>query len=147
MEARTILLVEDNPSDVALTRRALTRSHIANELVVARDGEEALDFLFATGTYAGRDTSVRPAVVLLDLRLPKIDGLTVLERIRADERTRTIPVVVLTTSDETSDMETAYALGGNSYIRKPVDFEQFVEAVSHLGLYWLVLNEPPPAKR
>ena len=147
MEARTILLVEDNPSDVALTRRALTRSHIANELVVARDGEEALDFLFATGPYAGRDTSVRPAVVLLDLRLPKIDGLTVLERIRADERTRTIPVVVLTTSDETSDMETAYALGSNSYIRKPVDFEQFVEAVSHLGLYWLVLNEPPPRKR
>ena len=146
MEARTILLVEDNPSDVALTRRALARSHIANELVVARDGEEALDFLFATGPYAGRDTRVQPAVVLLDLRLPKVDGFTVLERIRADERTRTIPVVVLTTSNETSDLERAYVLGGNSYIRKPVDFEQFVEAISHLGLYWLVLNEPPPTK-
>ena len=146
MEARTILLVEDNPSDVALTRRALARRHVANDLIVARDGEEALDYLFATGPHAGRDGRVQPAVILLDLRLPKIDGLTVLERIRADERTRMIPVVVLTTSDEASDLETAYALGGNSYIRKPVDFEQFVEAISHLGLYWLVLNEPPPTK-
>ena len=144
MPSRMILLVEDNPDDEALTRRALGKNNIQNEVVVARDGAEALDFLFCTGAYAGRDSGAVPEVVLLDLKLPKIDGLEVLRRLRADERTRLLPVVILTSSKEDQDLANGYRLGANSYIRKPVDFEQFVEAVRQLGLYWLVLNEPPP---
>jgi two-component system, response regulator len=146
MKHKIILLVEDNPSDIGLTRRALSKSHIANEMVVAEDGQEALDYLFATGKYTGRDVSDIPAVVLLDLKLPRVDGLEVLRRIRADERSRRLPVVILTTSKEEQDVAQSYDLGANSYIRKPVDFKQFVESVEHLGLYWLVLNEPPPPK-
>jgi CheY-like chemotaxis protein len=146
MKHKIILLVEDNPSDIGLTRRALSKSHIANVLVVAEDGQEALDYLFASGKYAGRDLSDIPALVLLDLKLPGVDGLEVLRRIRADERTRRLPVVILTTSKEEQDVAQSYDLGANSYIRKPVDFKQFVESVEHLGLYWLVLNEPPPPK-
>jgi two-component system, response regulator len=141
---KVILLVEDNPDDEALTLRALKKNNIMNEVVVARDGVEALDYLFGTGAHAGRDTSNQPQIVLLDLKLPRIDGLEVLRRIRADERTRLQPVVVLTTSNEDRDVIASYQLGANSYIRKPVDFEQFMEAVRHLGLYWLVLNIPPP---
>lgn len=141
---KVILLVEDNPDDEALTLRALKKNNIMNEVVVARDGVEALDYLFGTGAHAGRDTSYLPQIVLLDLKLPKIDGLEVLRRIRADERTRLQPVVILTTSNEDRDVITSYQLGANSYIRKPVDFEQFMEAVRHLGLYWLVLNIAPP---
>lgn len=144
MENRIILLVEDNPDDVELTLDALTDSNIRNEIVVAKDGAEALDYIFATGQYADRDISDFPAVVLLDLKLPKINGLEVLERIRADERTKVIPVVILTSSTEEEDMLTSYKLGCNSYIRKPVDFDQFAKSVKQLGLYWLVLNEPPP---
>jgi len=147
MNKRVILLVEDNPDDEALTLRALRKNNIKNEIVVARDGAEALDFLFATGAHAGRDTSVLPQVVLLDLKLPKIDGLEVLRRLRADERTRLLPVVILTSSKEEQDLLRGYSLGANSYIRKPVDFNQFSEAVRNLGLYWLVLNEPPPIRR
>jgi two-component system response regulator len=141
---RAILLVEDNPSDVALTKRAFEKKHLANALVVANDGQEALDYLFAVGRHAGRDLADMPACVLLDLKLPKVDGVSVLRAIKADERTRMIPVIVLTTSNEPQDLKACYGLGTNSYIRKPVDFDEFVEAVSHLGLYWLVLNEPPP---
>jgi two-component system response regulator len=137
VEERTILLVEDDPDDELLTRRALEKNHILNELVVARDGAEALDYLFARGAYADR---ALPQVVLLDLRLPKLDGLEVLRRMRADERTRLLPVVILTSSDEERDIVASYRLGANSYIRKPVDFEQFSEAIRQLGLYWLVLN-------
>ena len=144
MRNRMILLVEDNPDDEALTRRALVKNNIQNEIVVARDGAEALDFLFCTGTFASRDPGAVPEVVLLDLKLPKIDGLEVLRRLRADERTRLLPVVILTSSKEEQDLVNGYLLGANSYIRKPVNFEQFVEAVRQLGLYWLVLNEPPP---
>ena len=144
MRNRMILLVEDNPDDEALTRRALAKNNIQNEIVVARDGAEALDFLFCTGTFANRDPGAVPEVVLLDLKLPKIDGLEVLRRLRADERTRLLPVVILTSSKEEQDLANGYRLGANSYIRKPVNFEQFVEAVRQLGLYWLVLNEPPP---
>ena len=147
MNKRVILLVEDNPDDEALTLRALRKNNIKNEIVVARDGAEALDFLFATGAHAGRDTSVLPQVVLLDLKLPKIDGLEVLRRLRADERTRLLPVVILTSSKEEQDLLRGYSLGANSYIRKPVDFNQFSESVRNLGLYWLVLNEPPPVGR
>ncbi len=141
---KVILLVEDNPDDEALTLRALKKNNIMNEVVVARDGVEALDYLFGTGAHAGRDVTIQPQVVLLDLKLPKVDGLEVLRRIRADDRTRLQPVVVLTTSNEDSDIITSYKLGVNSYIRKPVDFAQFMEAVHHLGLYWLVLNISPP---
>ncbi len=141
---RIILLVEDSPDDEALTLRALTKNKIRNEVVVAHDGVEALDYLFATGAYAGRDTGILPMVILLDLKLPKIDGLEVLRRLRADERTKFTPVVVLTSSREEQDLINSYSFGCNSYIRKPVDFVQFVEAVRQLGLYWLVLNEPPP---
>jgi len=141
----TILLVEDNPDDVALTERALKKARIANSVVVARDGPEALDFLLGTGPYAGRDTGIMPEVILLDLKLPKMDGLEVLRRLRADQRTKLLPVVVLTSSKEDQDLTRSYELGANSYIRKPVDFKQFVKAVQDLGLYWLVLNEPPPA--
>jgi CheY-like chemotaxis protein len=139
---RPILLVEDNPDDEALTLRAFNKNRIANQVVVARDGVEALDFLFGSGSHAGRDTSVMPAVVLLDLKLPRIDGLEVLRRIRADESTRLLPVVILTTSKEQQDIFEAYSLGANSYIRKPVDFERFIYAVGQMGLYWLALNEP-----
>lgn len=143
MDRRMLLLVEDNPDDEALTLRALKQNKISNEVVVARDGAEALDFLFCTGAFAGRDRNVLPEVVLLDLKLPKIDGLEVLRRLRADERTRLLPVVILTSSGEDKDMVNGYRLGANSYIRKPVDFDQFVEAVRNLGLYWLVLNQTP----
>lgn len=139
---RPILLVEDNPDDEALTLRAFTKNRISNPVVVARDGVEALDYLFGTGTHAGRDLSVMPSVVLLDLKLPRIDGLEVLRRVRADERTKLMPVVILTTSKEQQDIFEGYTLGANSYIRKPVDFEKFIQAVGQLGLYWLVLNEP-----
>jgi CheY-like chemotaxis protein len=144
MEENTILLVEDNPDDVLLTERALVKSHILNKLIVAKDGVEALDYLFGTGVWKGRDLSNSPQVILLDLKLPKIDGLEVLKRIRADARTCLLPVVILTSSIEEKDLMTGYALGANSYIRKPVNFNQFAEAVRQLGLYWLVLNEPPP---
>ena len=140
-----ILLVEDNPDDEALTLRALKKNNILNPVVVARDGIEALDFLFGTGAHAGRDLAHMPQVVLLDLKLPKVDGLEVLRRIRANERTRLQPVVVLTTSNEEQDILSSYQLGANSYIRKPVDFGQFMEAVRQLGLYWLVLNLAPPS--
>jgi len=145
VENKTILLVEDNPDDEALTLRALKRNNILNNLVVARDGAEALDYLFAKGTYGGRDTRVLPEVVLLDLKLPKIDGLEVLRRIRDEEHTRRLPVVILTSSNEERDIISGYDLGANSYIRKPVDFNQFMEAVRQLGIYWLVLNMPPPS--
>ena len=144
MKDKSILLIEDNPSDVELTQRALEKGHILNKLVVASDGQEALDYLFGTGTYAGRDTSHIPTLTLLDLKLPKVSGLDVLRRIRTDGITRRMPVVILTSSREEQDMAASYDLGVNSYIRKPVDFEQFVESVAQLGLYWLVLNEEPP---
>jgi CheY-like chemotaxis protein len=142
-EKKTIFLVEDNPDDEELTRLALTKASVLNEIVVAHDGAEALEYLFGTGRYAGRDTSEMPAVTLLDLKLPKVDGTEVLRRVRADERTKVLPVVVLTTSREEQDVVTSYRLGANSYIRKPVDFEQFTDAVRQLGLYWLLLNENP----
>ena len=139
-----ILLVEDNPDDELLAIRALKKSNIANDIVVARDGVEALDYLFGTGPYEGRDLNEMPQIILLDLKLPKIDGLEVLKRIRADKRTAILPVTILTSSKEESDLITSYNLGANSYIRKPVDFDQFYEAVRQLGLYWLVVNETPP---
>ena len=141
---RAILLVEDNPSDVELTKRAFEKKNLANALVVAHDWQEALDYLLGAGAYAGRDVAEVPACIMLDLKLPKVDGVTVLQTIKADARTRMIPVIVLTSSNEPQDIKACYGLGTNSYIRKPVDFDEFVEAVSHLGLYWLVLNEPPP---
>jgi CheY-like chemotaxis protein len=141
---KTILLVEDNPDDEALAIRALKRHHIGNEIIVAHDGVEALDYLYGTGLYANRDTSIKPTVVLLDLKLPRVDGLEVLRRLREDERTRLLPVVILTTSSEEQDMLNSYSLGCNSYIRKPVDFIQFSEAIRQLGMYWLLMNEPPP---
>jgi two-component system response regulator len=143
MSDKTILLVEDNPDDEKLTLRALTKNNLT-KVVVARDGVEALDYLFATGAYAGRDVSAAPTVVLLDLKLPKLDGLGVLRRLRADERTKRLPVVVLTSSKEEQDLMSSYNLGANSYIRKPVDFTRFIEAVRQLGVYWLELNEPAP---
>ncbi len=144
MKDKIILLVEDNPDDELLTLRALKKNGVLNKVVVARDGVEALDYLFGTGSYAGRDTGVMPQLILLDLKLPKIDGLEVLRRLRADERTRLLPVVILTSSREQQDMVDGYGLGANSYVRKPVNFEQFVGAVEQLKLYWLVLNEAPP---
>ncbi len=138
-----ILLVEDNPQDVELTLRALKRHNLANKVHVVKDGAEALDFLFTTGSYADRDMNNTPKVILLDLKLPKVDGLEVLRRIKSDERTKLIPVVVLTSSREEQDMIDSYRLGVNSYIVKPVDFDKFVEAVGKLGLYWLLLNEQP----
>lgn len=143
MNTKVILLTEDNPDDVQLTLRALKKSKILNEVIVAQDGVEALDYLFGTGKYAGRDTKILPQVVLLDLKMPKMDGLEVLQRIRSDARTKLLPVVVLTTSSEDRDRVESYKLGANSYVRKPVDFNQFAEAVNQLGLYWLVLNETP----
>ena len=142
-----ILLVEDNADDEVLALRAIKRNHIVNDIVVARDGTEALDYLFGTGVYAGRDANAMPQVILLDLKLPKVDGLEVLRRIRSDERTRILPVVVFTLSDEDQDIVDSYSLGANSYIRKPVDFVQFVETIRQLGLYWLVLNEAPSVRR
>jgi len=143
MKNKTILLVEDNPDDVELTLRAFKKNNMANEVVVAVDGQEALDYIFGTGKYHGRDISYMPAVMLLDLKLPKKDGLEVLQRIRADERTKLLPVVILTSSKEEQDIIGSYSLGANSYIRKPVDFHKFVDAVRQWELYWLVLNEPP----
>jgi two-component system response regulator len=145
MSDKIILLVEDNPDDVALTLRALKKNHIVNEVVVARDGEEALEYLTATGRHAGRAVAVLPQVILLDLKLPKLGGLEVLRAIRANPQTRLLPVVVLTSSSEEPDIIASYDLGANSYIRKPVDFNQFLEAVRQLGLYWLLLNQAPPA--
>lgn len=144
MEEKMILLVEDNPDDEALTLRALKKNNIRNRVVVAHDGAEALDFLFCTGAYVGRDPKDKPQIILLDLKLPKVDGLEVLRRVRAEPRTHLLPVVILTSSKEEQDLINGYGYGANSYVRKPVDFNQFVEAVNQLGLYWLVLNETPP---
>jgi two-component system response regulator len=144
MSQKVILLIEDNPDDEELALLAFKKSNVANEVVVVRDGEEALGYLFGTGAYAGRDVRVLPQVALLDLKLPKIDGLEVLQRVRSDPRTRRLPVVVLTSSKEEQDLIESYDLGANSYVRKPVDFAQFVESVKQLQLYWLVLNEAPP---
>lgn len=139
-----ILLVEDNPDDVKLTLRAFKHQNLSNDIVVAHDGAEALEYVFGTGAYAGRDVADQPAVIFLDLKLPKFDGLEVLRRIRHDPRTALQPVVILTSSSEEQDMMQGYALGANSYVRKPVDFDQFMEAVRQLGLYWLLLNQAPP---
>jgi two-component system response regulator len=144
MSERYILLVEDNPDDEELTLLSLRKNNLAHEIVVVRDGVEAIDFLFGNGQYAGRDVTSVPTVILLDLKLPKLDGLGVLKRLRADERTRTLPVVVLTSSSQDADVIASYNLGANSYVRKPVEFGAFVEAVSSLGLYWVLLNRPPP---
>lgn len=144
VKGKTILLVEDNPDDEALTVRALKKNNILNEVVVARDGAEALDYLFCQGAWADRDPGDAPALILLDLKLPKIDGLEVLKRLRGHDATRLQPVVILTSSREERDLIEGYRLGANSYIRKPVDFAQFTSAIGHLGLYWLVLNEIPP---
>ncbi len=146
MGEKRILLVEDNPDDEALTLRALQKNNILNDVVVARDGEEALDYLFARGPFGGRDPGDLPAVVLLDLKLPKVDGHEVLRQVRADERTRRVPVVILTTSREEQDVVESYGSGANSYVRKPVDFSEFVRAVGQLGVYWLMLNEAPPRR-
>lgn len=144
MNDKIILLVEDNPDDVKLTSRALKKNNITNDVVVVMDGEEALDWLFCSGTHADRDPDLSPAVILLDLKLPKVDGLEVLSRLRADERTKLLPVTILTSSKAEEDRAKGYSLGANSYVRKPVDFNQFSDAVRQLGLYWLLLNEPPP---
>ena len=144
MENKVILLVEDNPRDEALTLRALKKSNIVNEVVVARDGVEALDYFFGTGAYSERDTREMPQLILLDLKLPKVDGLQVLRKIREDERTKRLPVVIFTSSSEEEDIIKSYNLGANSYVRKPVEFEQFLEATRQLGLYWLVLNQIAP---
>ena len=141
--AADILLVEDSPDDVELTLRALKKAHVANPVEVIEDGAEALDYLFGTGAHAGRDANHTPKVILLDLKLPRLSGLEVLARVRADERTRKVPVVVLTSSREDADVAAAYRLGANSYIVKPVEFEAFMHAVGEVGLYWLLLNEPP----
>jgi two-component system, response regulator len=144
MNDRMILLVEDNPDDEELTTRALRHARVANDLVVARDGAEALDFLFGTGAHAGRDLSRMPAVILLDLKLPKLSGLEVLQRLRGDQRTRLIPTVILTSSSEDEDMLKSYRHGANSYVRKPVEFGAFATAVSQLGVYWMLINQSPP---
>ena len=147
IRSRVILLVEDNPNDVELTLRAFEKSSVLNEIVVVRDGEQAIQYLFSTGPHADRDPSRMPEVVLLDMKLPKIDGLGVLRRMRADGRTRRLPVVMLTSSREEKDVLLSYDLGANSFVRKPVDFGEFVEAANQLGLYWLVMNEPAPPGR
>ncbi len=146
MERKIILLVEDNPDDEALTLRAFNKNNLVNEIIVARDGEEALDYLFAQGSHQGRDAEVLPQLILLDLKLPKVDGLEVLKQLRAHPPTSILPVVILTSSREEQDLMNGYRLGANSYIRKPVDFVQFVEAVRQLGLYWLLMNEAPPRR-
>jgi two-component system, response regulator len=146
MENKIILLVEDNLDDVELTLHAFKKNNIKNEVIVVNDGAAALDFLFGTGQYSGRDLTIMPAIILLDIKLPKIDGLEVLRQLRANERTLLIPVVILTSSREEQDIVAGYRLGVNSYVRKPVDFTHFADAVSHLGLYWLLLNEAPPTK-
>ena len=147
MDSKTILLVEDNADDEALAFRALMKNNIANQLIVARDGAEALDYLFGTGQFSGRDVNSGPQIVLLDLNLPKVSGLEVLRQLRANERTKLLPVVILTSYNEEQDRLHGYDLGANSYVRKPVDFNQFIESVRQLGLYWLILNEQPPARR
>jgi two-component system response regulator len=147
MDESVILLVEDNPDDEALTLRALKKNNIRNEVIIARDGVEAVDYLFGTGAHAGRDLSAMPQVVLLDLKLPKMDGFEVLERIRSSEATKFLPVVILTTSNEDQDRIRGYGLGANSFVRKPVEFDKFIEAVRQLGLYWLILNEAAPVSR
>jgi len=147
MTSKTILLIEDNASDVELTKRALTRFHIANDMVVAEDGKEAIDYLWGEGAYIDRDLSELPTLTLLDLKLPKVSGLEVLRRIREDPRTRRLPVVIFTSSKEEQDIAAGYDLGINSYIQKPIDFKQFSEAIEQLGLYWLVWNEAPPRVR
>jgi two-component system response regulator len=147
MENKAILLVEDNADDEALTLRALKKNNIKNEVIVAHDGAEALEYLFGTGKFAGRNTDFIPLVVLLDLKLPKVDGLEVLRQPRADQRTKLLPVVILASSKEEQDRIKGYDLGANSYVRKPVDFTQFIDAVRQLGLYWLILNEAPPVRR
>ena len=144
MSERYILLVEDNPDDEELTLLSLRKNNLAHDIVVVRDGVEAIEFLFGNGQYAHRDVAHVPTVILLDLKLPKLDGLGVLKRLRADERTRTLPVVVLTSASQDADVIASYNLGANSYVRKPVEFGAFVEAVSSLGLYWVLLNRPPP---
>jgi len=146
MANKTILLVEDNLDDVDLTLRALKKNNIKNEIVVANDGAEALDYLFGKGKYTGRDLTNMPTIILLDIKLPKIDGLEVLHQLRENKLTKFLPVVILTSSSEEQDIVKSYSLGVNSYVRKPVDFIQFAEAVSHLGLYWLLLNEAPPVR-
>ena len=143
---KMILLVEDNPNDEELTLRALRKANIANEVSIARDGQEALDFLFATGKYAGREPTTMPAVVLLDLKLPKLDGIDVLQRIRADPRTKLVPVVILTSSSEDEDMVRSYQSGANSYVRKPIEFSAFANAVTQLGMYWVLINQIPPSR-
>ncbi len=143
MGNKIILLVEDNPDDRILTVRALKQHNISNEIKEVKDGQEALDYLFGEGEYAGRDTTIQPQIILLDLKLPKVDGLEVLQRIRADSRTRRLPVVILTSSNEQKDRISSYDLGANSYVRKPVDFNEFIEAARQLGMYWLMLNEAP----
>lgn len=143
MEENMILLVEDNPDDEALTVRALKKNNLRNELVIARDGAEAIDYLFAEGQHQGRNINQLPALILLDLQLPKIDGFGVLKRLRADQRTRFLPVVILTSSAEQEDIINAYNLGANSYVRKPVDFDEFIKTVGQLGPYWLVTNQCP----
>jgi two-component system response regulator len=146
MMEKTIMLVEDNPDDEELTLRALRKASIANNVFVARDGQEALDFLFGTGQHAGREPLTMPAVVLLDLKLPKLDGIDVLQRMRADPRTRLVPVVVLTSSSEDEDMLRSYQSGANSYVRKPIEFSEFAHAVTQLGMYWMLINQTPPAR-
>lgn len=147
MPEKLILLVEDNPDDEALTLRAFKRNNIVNPIVVARDGVEALDYLFGTGAFANQEPPPLPAVTLLDLKLPRVSGLEVLQRVRAHVRTKLIPIVILTSSKEEQDIINGYRLGANSYIRKPVEFEKFIDAVRQLGLYWLIVNEQPPAGR
>ena len=144
MDQATILLIEDNPDDVELTLHAFQKNHMANDIVVACDGAEGLDYLFGTGKYAGRDADEPPALILLDLQLPKIGGLEVLRKVREDERTKRVPVVIMTTSDEEEDIVNGYNGGANSYLRKPVDFGEFMNAVKQLEMYWMVLNTPPP---
>jgi two-component system response regulator len=146
MMEKTIMLVEDNPDDEELTLRALRKASIANDVFVARDGREALDFLFGTGQHAGREPQTMPAVVLLDLKLPKLDGIDVLQRMRADPRTRLVPVVVLTSSSEDEDMLRSYQSGANSYVRKPIEFSEFAHAVTQLGMYWMLINQTPPSR-
>lgn len=147
MDNKIILLVEDNPDDVELTLRAFKQNNISNKVIVAKDGVEALDYLFGKGIYAGRDLTDMPVVTLLDLKLPKIDGMEVLKTIRQNEATRLLPVIILTSSSQEADLVNGYKLGANSYVRKPVDFNQFVEAIKSLGLFWLIWNEPPPASK